>query len=57
MKPENLPLDVRLPEGTIIEYQLFDEQGRPCARGLDRDHARDLRALAGGYVCKVVVVH
>lgn len=48
---------VRVPEGTVVEYQLWDEQLRPCVRGLDREQARELKRMAGGYVVKVEVVH
>lgn len=57
MNPETLPPDARIPEGAIIDYQLYDEQAKPCICGLTRDEAREHRAHAGGYVCKVVVVH
>lgn len=44
-------------EGDILDYELRDEHGKPCAAGLTREQARELKSFAGGYVCKVVVVH
>jgi len=44
-------------DGKILDWQLWDEQGKPCARGLSREKARELRSFAGGIVVKVVVAH
>jgi len=47
----------RLPEGTVLEYQVWDENGHPVIRDLTRNQARELRRECGGYVVKAEVVH
>jgi|GEM_PF-6621055 len=49
--------DKQLRDGKILEWQLWDEQGKPCVRGLSREKARELRSFAGGFIAKVVRAH
>ena len=57
MNDTRFPSSNRLPEGTILEYQLWDDDQHPVARGLTRDEAREYKRECGGYVVKVEVVH
>jgi hypothetical protein len=47
----------RFVEGDVLDYQLWDEQGKPVERDLTRNQARELKSLCGGVIVKVVVVH
>jgi hypothetical protein len=53
-KPRNPP---RFVDGDVLDHQLWDEQGKPCAKGLTRDQARELKRSCGGVIVKVVVTH
>lgn len=57
MKDSHFPPLARLPEGAILEYQIWDEQRRPVIRDLSRAEARELRRECGGYVVKAEVTH
>lgn len=44
-------------DGKVLDWQLWDEQGKPCASGLSREKARELKSFAGGIIVKVVRAH
>lgn len=57
MTQKRKPQDTHPRDGKVLEWQLWDEQGKPCARGLSREKARELRGFAGGFIAKVVRTH